>query len=172
MDLRYEFEEILRQYGHNCLLVREDKKIRCSCWNEKTQESDRECPVCFGLGWNPIIEKHTVRNSDTSVPETLAMLGEDGSFGGLAVPGRFYYMKHDVNVAQGSLIVQVGWAGNKPVYQGGGIYEVSHIDDFHFENGEVTYKKVYVKDQPIEKEIRGIRISHSSGILNYELIRG
>jgi hypothetical protein len=173
MDLRYEFDQILIGYGRPILLVRSDRKIRCSCWDEKTQSSDRECPVCFGVGYVPVIEKHSARSMDTSVPETLAMLGEQGSFGELAVPGRQYYMRYDCKVASGSLIVDVDWSPTgKPIYNGGGVYNVSHVDDKRYERGQIVYRKAYCKDEPVEKEIRGIRISSSNGIKNYEIIGG
>lgn len=170
MDLRYEFEQILAQYGYPVLVVRQNKKLRCSCWNEKRQEADRECPICFGLGWTPIVEKHTCRESDTSVPETLALIAREATFGRMSVPGRQYYFKHDTQFVAGDLIVDVDWTEDgKPVYTGRGIYEVSHVDSNRFERGQNIFNKVYCKDQPVEKNIRGIRIANVSGIINYEI---
>ena len=170
MDLRYEFDQILAQYGYPVLLVRTDSRLRCSCWNEKTQEADRECPYCFGLGWVPIVEKHTIREEDTSVPESYPFIDKGTAAGPLAVPGRAYYMRHNVKVTIGSLIVEVDWSTTgKPIYNGGGIYEVSHIDPQRFQKGQIVFLKVYVKDRPIEKRIRGIRIASVNGIINYEI---
>lgn len=170
MDLRYEFEQILTRYGYPTLVVRQSKRLRCSCWVEKRQEADRECPICFGLGWTPIVEKHTTREVDTSVPETLALISQDGKFGSMSVPGRQYYFRHDTVFQAGDLIVEVEWTlQGKPFYQGGGIYEISHIDKNRYERGENIFNKVYCKDQPVEKEIRGIRIANVKGIINYEI---
>jgi hypothetical protein len=170
MDLRYEFEQILVQYGYPVLVIRQDKKLRCSCWSEKRQEADRECPICFGLGWTPIVEKHTTREIDTSVPETLALIARDGKFGGMAVPGRQYYFKHSIQFQPGDLIVDVDWTEQgKPVYTGKGIYEVSHIDPNRFEHGQNIFNTIYCKDQPVQKQIRGIRIAQVNGITNYEI---
>lgn len=173
MDLRYEFDEILAQYGSNCLLVRDEQKLRCSCWNEKTQEAERDCPVCFGLGWTAFVEKHTVRSQDTSVPESLAFLGQGVSLGEMAVPGRQYYMRYNASVSPGDLIVEVEWSDSgKPLWTGKGIYEVSHVSDQRFERGEIVFKVVYCKDQPVEKQVRGVRIVNANGIKNYEILRG
>jgi hypothetical protein len=171
MDLRKEFDTILEQYGFPVLVVRSDRKLRCSCWNEKTQEADRECPICFGLGYVPVVEKHMTRSTDTSVPESLAMLGsETPSFGAISVPGRVYYMRYNAILHPTDLIVDVDWTSTgRPVYNGGGIYEVSHVDPKKFERGQLIYNKVYVKDKPVEKEIRGIRIANANGIKNYEI---
>ena len=170
MDLRKEFEEILSVYGYPVLVVRSEKKLRCSCWNEKRQEADRECPVCFGLGWNNVVEKHTTRESDTSVPETLALIAREGKFGGMSVPGRLYYFNHKIRFMPGDLIVDVEWTDQgKPYYTGKGVYEISHIDPARFERGQLIYNSVYCKDQPVEKNIRGIRIANVNGIVNYEI---
>lgn len=170
MDLRYEFEQILLEYGYPTLVIRQEKKLRCSCWDEKRQEADRNCPICFGLGWAPIVEKHTTRESDTSIPETMALIARDGKFGGMAVPGRQYYFRHNTQFVPGDLIVEVTWTPQgKPVYTDGGIYEVSHVDAARYKEGQVIYKKVYCKDTPIEKGIRGIRIANVNGITNYEI---
>lgn len=172
MDLRKEFDAILEEYGFPVLVVRSDRKLRCSCWSEKMQEADRECPVCFGLGWVPTVEKHMVRSMDSSVPETLAMIGQDmPPFGPIAIPGRIYYTRYNANLRPTDLIVDVDWTkGGKPLYSGGGIYEVSHIDPKRFDRGRLIYNKVYVKDEPVEKAIRGFRIANANGIKNYEII--
>lgn len=170
MDVRLEFNKILAQYGYPVLVVRQNTKLRCSCWNEKRQESDRECPICFGLGFVPIVEKHTTRDADTQVPQTLPMITVDSKFGGMSVPGRQYFFQHDFPGSIMDLIVDVEWSETgKPVYNGGGIYQISHIDPQRFERGETVFRKVYVKDQPVEKSIRGIRIANVNGITNYEI---
>lgn len=171
-DLREEFDEILREYGFNVLVVKSDKKLRCSCWDEKRQEADRECPVCFGKGWVPVVEKHTVRSMDTSVPETLTMLGQDTpKIGSVAIPGRLYFTRYNIRLAPTDLIVEVDWTDSgKPIYNGGGIYEVSHVDPKRFNQGRLIYHRTFVKDEPVEKKIRGIRITNTNGIMNYEIM--
>jgi len=87
------------------------------------------------------------------------------------MPGRVYYFRYNAPVSTGDLIVDVDWTpGGKPIYTGRGIYEVNHVDPQQFQRGEVVFYKVYVKDQPIEKEIRSIRITQANGIRNYEIV--
>jgi hypothetical protein len=171
MNLKNEFDKILGKYGHPVLIVRQDKKLRCSCWNEKTQEADRQCPRCFGIGWNPIVEKHTVRTEDSISAQNLGRIGSTANFGQISVPSRSYYISSKAKVHIKDLMVDVDWTpSGKPVYSGGGIYEVTHVDEsLRFENGEQIYKAVQCKDTPIQKNIRGIRIAQVNGIVNYEL---
>jgi hypothetical protein len=82
-------------------------------------------------------------------------------------------MKHDIQLGVQDLLLDVDWTPQgKPLYTGRGIYEVSHIDPQRFERGAIVFNKVYVKDEPIEKEIRGIRIANVNGIINYEIAMG
>lgn len=171
MNLRYEFDEILTKYGTDVLIVRANTNVRCSCWNEKMQQADRDCPICFGISWNPIVEKRTVRHMETGVRNSLAMMGQDGSLGQMNAPGRQYYVQYNCQIKTQDLIVEVDWSETgKPIYNGGGIYQVSMVDDKYFEDGKIAYKKIFCKDQPIEKQIRGIRIANVNGIKNYELV--
>lgn len=170
--MREDFESILRDYGHNILLVRAATKTRCSCWNEKTQESPRTCPSCFGLGFVPIIEKHTVRTIDTSLPETLVRAIQGSAIGDVSVPGRIYFFRHSAKVQTGDLLVEVDWSETgRPIYSDGYVMKINHVDPKRWDGGQVAFQKTYAKDEPIEKEIRGIRIANSNGITNYELIQ-
>lgn len=164
MDLRFELDQILSQYGQDCLLVRTDTRTRCSCWNEKKQESDRNCPFCFGLGFIPIVEKHTVRNMQTGLTQ------QQPDFGELDVILPTYWFRYNARILKQNLIVEVDWSpSGKPIYSGGPIYQVQNIDKKVFENGQVVFQRVTCKDEPINKQIRGIRISNMNGIMNYEI---
>jgi len=171
MNLRNEFAKILEKYGRPVLIVRQDKKLRCSCWSEKTQEADRTCPRCFGLGWNPIVEKHMARTQDLTTSDTVGRLTSNSGFGQIAVANRTYFFQHNVNISTKDLIVDVDWTpAGKPVYNGGDINAVGHIDDtLRLEKGEIVYVSVACKDTPVQKNIRAIRIVQVNGIVNYEL---
>jgi hypothetical protein len=171
MNMKNEFAKFLETYGFPVLVVRQSKRLRCTCWNEKTQEGDRNCPFCFGLGWNPIVEKHITKNEDMTIPATLTNTPITGSFGQIAIGNRAYYFAPNCAIEQKDLIVETEWNDRgKPVYNGGGIYEVVHSDETQkAESGIQVYKRVYSQDTPIQKNIRGIRIAQVNGITTYQL---
>ena len=171
MNLRKEFDAILHQYGHYVLIVRTDRKTTCTCYNPTTGSVSKTCPYCFGLGTIPIIEKHITREKDLNVPETLPYLSTQQLFGEMAIATRGYFFKPEVVIQPHDLIIDVDWNGVQPIYSGRGLYEVSHVDKKRFEFGEFTFQKVYVKDNPIEKEIHSIRIIERAGETNY-LVEG
>jgi len=168
MDVRHEFDEILNNYGHVVLVVRKDVKERCSCYNEKNQSSDRDCPVCFGLGFNVKIEAHLTRDMDVSmrVEENAAM----PTYGDLFTKNRFYYFRPEVKVAEKDLLIEVRFDGLVPIYEGGGVFEVQKIDPARFGRGELIFNKILVVDQPVAENIRGFRIAEKAGEISYEMI--
>lgn len=169
MKLKRDFENIIEKYGHDILLLRSDKKTMCTCYNPVTGSIKSDCPYCFGMGSVPVIEKHKVREQDMRVPETLPYLPDTQLFGEMAVATRAYFMRMDSHPNPHDIIVDVDWNGQIPIYSGRGIYEISHIDAKRFENGEFVFQKVYVKDDPIEKHIRGIKIVEQAGKILYQL---
>ena len=171
-NIEKEFNGILKQYGHNVLVLRKNTKTRCICYDPLLQASDRDCPYCFGMGVVPIAEKHLIRDMDMKVPDTLPYIASQQLYGKLAVSSRSYFFKKDAKIAIEDLIIDVDWIGNQPVYKDGGIYEISHIDPQRFLNGEVVFQKVYVKDQPVEKAIRAIRIMESFGDRFFQIAEG
>lgn len=168
-SLEANFNKIIETYGHDILLLHSDKKTICSCFDKITGSAKRDCPFCFGMGTIPVIERHKIRDIDMRVPESLPYIASQQLFGDMAVAARAYFFKKDVVVKEEDLIIDVEWDGIKPVYKGGGIYIVSHIDPQRFIGGAITFQKVYVKDQPIKKEIRGFKIVEQAGKTMYQL---
>ena len=167
-----EFNAILEQFGHSVLLLHQTTKVRCSCYDPLLQASDRDCPYCFGLGTVPLAEKHLTRDMDMRVPDTLPYISSMQLYGELAVGSRSYFFKKDVAVKEKDLIVEVDWVNGSPTYNGGYIFEVSHIDPQRFLNGEIVFQKVYVKDQPVQKSIRGIKIIEAYGNTRFQVAEG
>lgn len=170
--LRDDFDMVLKQFGYNVLLVRQNKTLRCNnCWNEKQQEGSRDCPVCFGLGWMPIFEKHTCRSRTMSIPQTLPRAIEDIFVGHLEVGARAYYFRYNVPIDIKDLIVEVQWdKQGRPVYMEGYILQINYIDTNQYEDGQLTYLKAYVEDTPGRRDIRGHNIIHAiQNMKNYAL---
>lgn len=171
--LKDQFNDILRDYGHNVLVVKQGRQLRCSCWNEVNKEVTRTCPVCFGLGTVPTIEKHTTRTQMLGLPEGFPRALVNEPFGQMVVPGKHFYFKHDIGLKVKDLIVEVDWSPTgKPIYVGGDILEINFIDPKRFETGQVAYVKVYCKGEPVRSDVRGIRIASANGIKNYEIVGG
>ncbi|MFS1019741.1 MULTISPECIES: hypothetical protein [Enterococcus] len=169
MDLKNKYKEIISKYGYDILLLQQNKKRRCSCYDEKTQSADRRCPFCYGLGYVSTITRQKIRDIDSGVPVTLPLITATNTYGGLSVATRAYYFLPEATLTENDLIIDVEWQGDTPIYTGKGIYQIAHIDPQRFEGGELIFNKAYVKDTPINKQIRGFKIVQDNNKVFYEL---
>lgn len=163
-QLEQQFRSFMGLYGYPVLLLHTKDTMPCTCFDEVTGSADRDCPFCFGMGTVPVITKETTRDTDSGTPAIAQAL-----FGEVSVPERAYYFYKETQVKPDDLIIDVDWQGSVPVHTGRGIYEVSHVDPARFIKGEVVFQKVYVKDQPIEKHIRGFNITQRAGQVLYQM---
>ena len=155
MNLKKEFDAILDKYGHYIILGNKlNKKHNCNAFGS----NDDTCPVCFGTGSPLRFTKVLTREQDSNITSSLAGISTYQQFGELAVPGKYFFVKNDIEVNEHDIILDVDWNGDMPVYSHRNLLEVSHIDIKRFENGEVVFKKVYALTEPINSEIRSRNI--------------
>lgn len=171
IDLAKEFKTILEEYGHDVLVLRVDKKKRCSCYNEVTLEASRTCPICFGLGWSYIAERHTCRAEDASIEESLVRAVKGNIMGNVVSGGRKYFFLPNMKADEKDLIVEVEWDRfGRPKYKDAGIWEINYIDhNLKLGQEKDVYRVVYVSENPVQSKVRGIRMSEINGILQYQV---
>lgn len=171
INLAKEFETILKEYGHDVLVLRVEKKKRCSCYNEVTLEASRTCPACFGLGWSYIAERHTCRAEDASIEESLVRAVKGNIMGNVVSGGRKYFFLPNMRANEQDLIIEVEWDRfGKPKYNNGGVWEINYMDEnLKLGQGKEVYRAVYVSETPVHSNIRGIRISEVNGIVQYQV---
>lgn len=175
-----DFLHILKNYGHDVLVVHADKKERCqyffpdgrSCYNSVTGSADRSCPSCYGLGYITKVRKYRTRERDLSINESRPTSRGALSFGELTIENKAYYFYKDVPIKEQDIVIEVKWDGEQPRYDGGDIYEVSHVDEHRYVNGEVAYYKTTMKSQPVLKNIRGIQVIKKANETLYQLAEG
>lgn len=172
MDLAREFENILRDFGHDVLVLRTDRKLFCSCYNEVTQEASRECPICLGLGWTFTAERHTTRSQEAIGSTQLARVLNDTGIGSVAVSDRKYFFLPNMKAVEKDLIVEVEWDDfGRPTYTDGGIWAITNVvKSKNLGKGKEVYKTYYASETPVRSKIRGIRISELNGIKQYNIL--
>lgn len=172
MGLKETYNQIIDTYGHNILLIHSDQKVRCSCFNELTQEPDRNCKICMGLGWIPTVDKQIVYTKEITGGITSSTYNRAtiGTIGGVYSDQKVYFFKENVKVDDTSQILEVEWADeNHPYYANGGLYQVQHVSTLRFTNGLPVYKEAFVQDEPINKKIVAIHAIQSPNI-HYEIV--
>lgn len=187
--LEETMSHILTNYGHDVLVVHVNSKEKCSCYDPATgspntrvitnadgkkvrkpiPKAQQPCPYCFGTGTVPQIKKYRTRYKDARIPQSNAFMEQLMPFGGISVDAKVYYFDKHVKITEKDLIVEVDWKGDRPIYNGGGIFEVAHVDPLRYIGGEINHYRVYTKGKPINKSIRAIRIVKRANEIYYEL---
>ena len=167
--LEETFQKIMQDYGHDVLILHNGRDETCSCYHKVTGSPKRSCPYCFGTGKVSQIKKYRTRYIDVNVPESNVFLNTPLDFGPMSVGAKAYFFYKDKNLRVGDLIMEVGWDDIRPYDTGDGIYEISHIDKIRYLKGEVVYYKVFVKEQPVNRNIRGFQVLRRAGEVQYQL---
>lgn len=173
IDLANEFKNILNEYGHDVLILREEGKLHCpNCYNEVTQESSRDCPVCLGIGYSFTAERHTTRAQEGDVPRSLVRLIKTAGIGDTISAGRMYFFSPEMKAKELDLIVEVDWDEyGRPIYNDGGIWSINYVDrNQNLGTNKPVYRVIYTAEQPVRSKLRGIRISELNGIKQYNIL--
>lgn len=167
-----KFDEIMERYGRDVLVLHHNPDRPCPNADKATGSTSRNCSLCFGLGYIPTIKKYRTRNLDESVNDTVPRSSNTQNFGKMVVESNSFFFHNYVPIGEQDLIVEVDWNGIQPIYKKGAVFSVSHVHDFHHEHGKVLYKKAYAADTPVNKHIRGFRITKQAGQIVYKLTEG
>jgi hypothetical protein len=174
MDLRDKVNNLLNEYGNYCLLIRNGNTIRCSCWDDKTEEADGECEHCFGQGYLSVIEKHISRNTIASIPETLARASKQQDYERVASQSRVYYFKYKVKPRIGDLVVNCDFDKHGlPILDHSQVLEINAVDSLRGDRGRIEFVKAYCSMQPLNTRIKvsnirkvGINVVFDGGVIN------
>lgn len=144
-DLRLELDQLLQDYGHYILLIRQDKKVKIP----KSYKNN------LGLRYAYTIEKHICRSETASVPETLPRINQGQLPGEMAIASKMFYLKHDVRPQKGDLIVEIEWDKDKPIIdEYTSIYEINYPEPLRGDGGRIEYFRVACRLDPIESTLR------------------
>ncbi|MES9681829.1 hypothetical protein ABWK22_02690 [Gottfriedia acidiceleris] len=171
IDLAQEFKNILEEYGYDVLVLRQDKKLFCTCYNEVTQEVSRDCPLCLGMGYTFTAERHTTRSEGAVGATQLINALKTEDIGAVLTSDRKYYFLPNMIANEKDLIVEVDWDqfGN-PSYSEKGIWKITNVDRTQKLGVNEVYKIYYSSLTPVRSKIRGIRISEINGVVQYSII--
>jgi hypothetical protein len=129
IDLRKEFDEILRSFGHKIIYARVTD-MPCT---EPIENHDR-CKKCLGTGRVLEYEGKVVRKVAASIPESWPRATNLKAIGNWQIPAYMYYMRYDTNPQSMDLIID-----------GDQILGVSFVDPLKGNGGRTEYYRVAVE---------------------------
>lgn len=168
IDISEEVIKLIKEEGFPALLIRPDNKIRCVCWDERTQSAESKCPYCAGTGYHISIDRILVTTKVASVPETLPKLIKTSIPASIAIEGRSFYLSKLVSPAprRGDLLVVCEFRGAHPKLPME-IYEFNHVEAYKSNGGKTQYYRASSSLDPIDSNIKGVVIRKLQGRSSY-----
>lgn len=165
IDIAKEVEKLIWEEGYPILLIRANKKIKCSCGMEMAGSS--KCPICFGTGFITKVEKHLTYSTVASVPETLPRLIRRTESSVLAIEARNFYFPRIVAPDKKDLIAVCEFRGLIPLLPIV-FYEVSHSEAYRARKGKIQYYRASTSLDPVNSSIKGFNLRRSDqGVIDY-----
>lgn len=128
IDLRLEYDNIIRDYGHE---IRYARKTKMPC--PEIRDNHDLCKECLGTGFMIMYETHKVRRDTASIPETWPGSVSVKTMGDWQVPAYIYYMRYDSNPQTNDLLIDQDK-----------IYEIKFPDPLFGDHGRIEYFRVAV----------------------------
>ena len=145
IDLRDKFDNVLEDYGHYVLLIRQNKKIKLP----KSYDNN------LGLEYGYTVERHMSRSMTASIPETLPRMNTGMIAGEMAIASKMFYFRYDVRPSEGDLVVETSWEDDRPIIdEYTAIYEINYPEPFRGDKGRIEYFRAACRLNPIEATLR------------------
>lgn len=158
MRLQQEVRNFFSTFPY-VLIVKNNTKIRCYCYDAQTDSSDTKCPSCLGSGWIPTIEKHRCWHNTAIAGDTLTHLISVLDPGAVVVDERAFYFLPEASPQTGDYIVVADFDKNGlPRYRTQQFYKVNHSDLRFDDHGVPTFYKASAKKDPVDAKIKSFNL--------------
>lgn len=134
INLRHEMDLLTDEFSINVLYIRNNKFVKCKCFNDLDKTGQADCPLCHGSGYFhsiqmiPAIESS---NSPYSSENSLKQL----KIGITDQKNEVYYIKQQYNPKERDIILKVSWDKDNNPIDVVKVLEVVNVWDTRGDNG-------------------------------------
>lgn len=138
IDLRHETQILTEEFGINVLYVRNNKFVKCKCFDDLNKIGDSKCPYCHGSGYFnsiqmiPAIESSNSPYSSTNNIDKLKI-------GVIDQKNEIYYIKHKYTPKERDFVIKVTWDKDKNPVDVVKVLELVNIWDTRGDNGRTEF---------------------------------
>lgn len=133
IDLRAELGKLQDEFAFDILYIRNNKFVKCTCFDDINKTGKPGCPKCFGSGYFASVQKFRAIESSIS-----AYSGSNETkpqpVGAIDYKEEVYYMDYRVLPAQRDYILKVTWKDKLPV-DVIKVLEIANIYEMRGDNG-------------------------------------
>lgn len=138
IDLRHETRILTEEFGINVLYVRNNKFVKCKCFDDLNKTGDSKCPICHGSGFFnsvqmiPAIESSNSPYSSTNSIDRLKIGVTDQK-------NEIYYIQQQYNPKERDFVIKVTWTKDGRPVDVVKVLELINIWDTRGDNGRTEF---------------------------------
>lgn len=134
IDLRHQLKGLTNEFGINVLYVRNNKFVKCKCFNDLNKTGDPNCPYCHGSGYFNSIQMIQAIESSNS-PYYFENSIDKLKIGVTDQKNEVYYIQSIYNPKERDFILKVTWDKYKNPTDVVKVLELINIWDTRGDNG-------------------------------------
>jgi len=134
INLRHETQILTEEFGINVLYVRNNKFVKCKCFDDLNKTGDSKCPYCHGSGYfNSIQMIPAIESSNSPYSSTNSI--QKLKIGVTDQKNEVYYIQQQYNPKERDFILKVTWDKDKNPVDVVKVLELINIWDTRGDNG-------------------------------------
>lgn len=141
INLRDESHAIIEQFGIDVLFVKNQKFVRCTCFDDVNKTGNPKCPKCFGSGYFASIQKIKTFKSSNGFGKFVQT-----DVGQVIQNSDIFYMSHKILPKERDMILKVTWKNGYPI-DVLEVLEVNAVNELRGDNGRTEYYGVTVSSR-------------------------
>ncbi len=134
IDLRKEVDLLTSEFGINVLYVRNNKFVKCKCFDDLNKTGSSKCPYCHGTGYFNSIQMIPAIESSNS-PYSSNNSIDKLKIGMTDQKEEVYYIKYQYTPKERDFIIKVTWDKNQKPIDVVKVLELKNIWDTRGDNG-------------------------------------
>jgi Xaa-Pro aminopeptidase len=153
-DFAAQVRQLLSQMPYS-LIIKDEKKGHCDCYDVLEHSYDTKCPICAGTGYIPTIIKVRGYHQSAGLPTSMPRVTELLEIGNVSINTETFYFAPNVGVKVGDIIVICNFNENgTPKFETMEFYVVNHCDLKFDETGTNIFYKLSCERDPVDAKIR------------------
>lgn len=138
IDLRHETQILTEEFGINVLYVRNNKFVKCKCFDDLNKTGDSKCPYCHGSGYfNSIQMIPAIESSNSPYSSTNSI--DKLKIGVTDQKNEIYYIKYKYTPKERDFVIKVTWDKDQNPVDVVKVLELINIWDTRGDNGRTEF---------------------------------
>lgn len=138
IDLRHETQILTEEFGINVLYVRNNKFVKCKCFDDLNKTGDSKCPYCHGSGYfNSIQMIPAIESSNSPYSSTNSI--DKLKIGVTDQKSEIYYIKYKYTPKERDFVIKVTWDKDQNPVDVVKVLELINIWDTRGDNGRTEF---------------------------------